>query len=268
MDPTRRRRLILSRRATGSMPAQTAVLDRMSALGVSPDATREGHLRTFIDSVFTAGGWTKMDLLYLLVGHADAATRINLVNPGTYDLTKVNTPTFTADGGWTSAASSYLDSGFNPSTAAGRKLAQDDVSYGFATLTDAADSNNVKALGGVANMRTMPRRATGGDWIMYGGSTTVNVIVSANTGKGLYGMSRSAAGSYTPQKNGVAQASVGQTSTAPTNANFLILTSDGTNLTSKQVALGFVGQAISDAEHTALWNAYVAFMTAIGSSAT
>jgi hypothetical protein len=246
----------------------TALIARMTALGDTPNSTREGFLVKFIDAVRTNGGLTKLDLLYLLVGHGSAATRVNFAQPGTYDLSLVNTPTFTTDGGWTSAATSYLSSGFNPSSAAGRKMSQNDNSFGAAVLTDASDSNNVKAVAGVANMRTMPRRSTGGDWIIYGGSTTVQTPIAANTGKGLYGYSRSASNVFTPNKNGVALTNISSTSTTPTNATFNVLTSDGTNLTAKQTALVFAGAALTDLEMTGLWDAYVQFMTDIGSSAT
>ena len=251
---------------TYSAQAQ-AVFNRMVTVGAEPDSTRKGFLAAFVDSLVAAGVWVKLDLLYLLSAHAEAASMVNLVAPGTYDLTKINTPSFTVDGGWTSAATSYLDSGFNPSTAVGKKLSQNDLAAGFGVLTDAADSNNLKSLGGVATIRTIPRAASG-NWLQGGGATALDTALVGNTGKGLYGFSRAAGTAFTPQKNGVAQSAISRASATPTSANFLLLTADGTNLTGKQVSLGFLGQALTDAEHTSTWSAYSTFMTAIGVSPT
>jgi hypothetical protein len=241
-----------------------AVIARMTALGTTPNGTRQGHIETFVNTLVAGGVLQRLDLLYLMLAHSDAASRINFAQPATYDLTKVNTPTFTVDGGWVSAATSYLDSGFNPSTAGGKKLAQNDVSYGAHVLTDAAEGNNLKFLYGVTSMRGQPRNSSGA-WAQTGSATGLDTAQASNgSGVGMYGVTRTGSTNYDTYKGGAAYSTITRTSTAPTNANFLVLTHDGTNLALKTLGLVFAGASLSATQHDILYDAYIAYATAIG----
>lgn len=241
-----------------SMDAATRAY--VAAMTTTPDAARVVLYDQFIRAVKAAGVWTKLDLLYLLAAHADQPSRVNLIAPSTYLLTKSGTPpVFTADRGWVSNNVGDLDTGFNPATAGG-KFALDDASLGAASLTDVADVAGAFLVGN-ANARLGPRSSTGTFNTRANDATTNG---GANTGVGLYGVSRSAAGSYKKYRRGAVFATASVTSTAVTSASLRILSSNGSTFSNANASLAFAGRALSDAEQAALWSAYAAYMTAIG----
>ena len=75
-------------------------------------------LDTFITTLKSDGVWALLDAIWLPAtnGDSDFAT-YNLKDPDSYQLTKVNSPTFTSLQGFsTDGSSSYLNTNFNPST--------------------------------------------------------------------------------------------------------------------------------------------------------
>ena len=96
-----------------------AVLDQASSLGyTAPSASQQTLQNTLITDLKTAGVWDKLDLFYVFAtdGDSDYAT-LNWKSPASFQTTKVNSPTFTANQGFKGDSSSaYIDTNFNPST--------------------------------------------------------------------------------------------------------------------------------------------------------
>jgi hypothetical protein len=93
--------------------------------------------------------WGKMDYLYVPAAADSQSALINWKNPGTATLTAVNSPTFTANEGYSSDGStSYLASGV--SFTSGTQLTQNSVSLG-GWLLGTAPTNGGIMLGGSAN---------------------------------------------------------------------------------------------------------------------
>ena len=96
-----------------------AVLDRSTALGyTAPSAAQQTLQNTLVTDLKTAGVWDKLDVFYVFAtdGDSDYAT-LNWKAPSSHQTTKVNSPTFTADSGFTGdGSSSYLDTNFTIST--------------------------------------------------------------------------------------------------------------------------------------------------------
>lgn len=96
-----------------------AVLDRSTALGyTAPSAAQQTLQNTLVEDLKTAGVWDKLDVFYVFAtdGDSDFAT-LNWKAPSSHQVTKVNSPTFTADGGFTgNGSSSYLNTNYNPET--------------------------------------------------------------------------------------------------------------------------------------------------------
>ena len=65
-----------------------------------------------------AGIWQKLDCLYLLAAPSAGVAAVNWVNPGQYNLKEVNSPTFTANQGYSGRVDAvtppYLQTSFNP----------------------------------------------------------------------------------------------------------------------------------------------------------
>lgn len=96
-----------------------AILDRSTALGyTAPSASQQTLQNTLVTDLKTAGVWDKLDVFYVFAtdGDSDFAT-LNWKAPSSHQVTKVNSPTFTADSGFTgNGSSSYLNTNYDPST--------------------------------------------------------------------------------------------------------------------------------------------------------
>ena len=107
-----------------------AILDRSTALGyTAPSATQQTLQNTLVTDLKTAGVWDKLDVFYVFAtdGDSDYAT-LNWKAPSSHQATKVNSPTFTADSGFTGdGISSYLDANFQPVN--GSQYAQDSAHF-------------------------------------------------------------------------------------------------------------------------------------------
>ena len=97
-----------------------------SAMTLQPSGARKSLIDRTIRSLKAGGVWSALDALYVTAAHDEQAAKINWKDPGTYDLTAVNSPTFTTDRGFAGDGStSYLKTGFNPATAGGNFAAAD-----------------------------------------------------------------------------------------------------------------------------------------------
>lgn len=113
-----------------------------AAFTTPADTTRKGHINTCVAALKTAGVWALTDNLYVLAAAAADQALINWKNPGTFDLTAVNTPTFVADQGYTSDGStSYLDSAWDPGTN-GVQYTQDSAHIGAYARTAGTQARN------------------------------------------------------------------------------------------------------------------------------
>ena len=122
-----------------------AILDRSTALGyTAPSAAQQTLQNTLVTDLKTAGVWSKLDLFYVFAtdGDSDYAT-LNWKAPSSFQLTKTNSPTFTANQGFAQSGTAYLDSGFVLETDA-TNYTRDDagVFVGFPTLGSANQSNS------------------------------------------------------------------------------------------------------------------------------
>lgn len=96
-----------------------AVLDRASTLGyTAPSSGQQTLQNTLVTDLKTAGVWDKLDVFYVFAtdGDSDFAT-LNWKTPSSHQVTKINSPTFTANSGFAGdGSSSYLDTNYNPAT--------------------------------------------------------------------------------------------------------------------------------------------------------
>lgn len=81
----------------------------------------KSHTQLIDDTIYhlkQAGIWSKLDCLYLLAAPSTGVAAVNWINPGQYNLTAVNNPTFAANAGYSGRVDAvtppYLQTGFNP----------------------------------------------------------------------------------------------------------------------------------------------------------
>lgn len=137
-----------------------AILDRGTTLGYTlPSLSQRALQNTLLLALKASGNWTILRTLYILATDAgsDFAT-LNWKAPTLYQITKVNSPTFTTNIGFSSGASAlgYLSMNWVPSTDGGGVYTQNNASFGVYNFTVSADFAATGALlgaiSGTSNM--------------------------------------------------------------------------------------------------------------------
>ena len=136
-----------------------------SSLGyTAPSASQQTLQNTLVTDLKTAGVWNKLDVFYVFAtdGDSDFAT-LNWKAPSSHQVTKINSPTFTANSGFTGdGSSSYLDTNYNPATS-GTNYTLNDASISiwnntfvlnnFITGVDASAYNCLRMSASSSNIR-------------------------------------------------------------------------------------------------------------------
>lgn len=219
---------------------------------------------TMVKTLIDASIWAKLDLFYLFAQTTDGAGESlkNWVNPGTYDCTLINTPTFVSLEGWTGsgAANGCLDTHYNP-TAHATNYAQNSASMGIyiRTNVDEArnDFGNFQSPGSYLRART-----TNTAQLRLNSGSTSSV---ANTdSKGMFVVVRSDAANQILYKNKVANSNAAASNGIP-NCNIFVCSANNgagvpSNTNTKQVSCFFMGGALSPAEVTIITDAIEVYM--------
>lgn len=243
----------------------TDALAIIAGYASAPSNIRQTAIQDFVLALKAASIWAELDGLHVIASAEAQGARINWVSPGTRDLSATGSPTFTVDQSFTAGTGAYHSTGFNPTSTVGRKFAQNDGFQLVGIMGVPAETSGAFPFGN-ANSRIQPKAST--NLFRVFANTSVQDSGGGTPAKGLYGWSRSAAGSFVPYENGVALTTVTRNSAALTNANFLVGTHDGSVISTKPVSLVAFGSALDGTQMTAFYNAYVAYMAAIGQSAT
>lgn len=236
----------------GFSPFSVAIFE---AFTTPPTNARKTAIDDCVKALVAGGVWDKLDVLYMLAAADSQAALVNWVNPGTYDGTLVNSPTFTADEGFTGNGSSTLiTTGFNPTSAPSPKFIQDSASLFARSL------------------------ALGGD-DFYAGYTTgstlslwPSLIIRMNAASGfsasvatagLHQGVRENATDVKAYRNGAANGTSTEASVAVVNSNTSVLGGNG-QFSGAQLASYGIGASMSAAEAAALAAAELAYMQAVG----
>lgn len=235
-----------------------------AAFTTPPDEARKILIDDCVLALKSGGIWTKLDGLYGFAAADSQAAKINWVNPGTYNCTEVNAPSFTADRGFTGASTKYLDSQFNPSTASSPKYVRNSASaFAHSNTNVAVVGGLVGGAVGAAPTIIYPRYTNNNYYIRV--NDTANMSQASTDSTGFWAGDRMSSSTSATYKNGsvlFSGASPGA-SIAVENANLRFLSCAAEYWTG-QVSSGGMGQSLSSGEHTALYNAMRAYMTGVG----
>jgi len=106
----------------------TAYINAVITAGGSLSAGEQTSIDTFYVNLKSLGIYSKLHVMYPVLGGVSNSNKINALNPGTYDLTFAGTWTHNVTGSATTKSDfNYADTGFNPSTQA---LPSSDFSVG------------------------------------------------------------------------------------------------------------------------------------------
>jgi hypothetical protein len=237
------------------------------AAGGTVSDSRLSLVSTLIGSLKSAGVWTLLDRLFLLAAENSQSALIDLVALSA--ATAVNSPTFTTDQGYAgNASTSYVDTGFNPSTAA--LYSQASAHWGvwrrtaFSTGTNPSDGCTDNTFSKEESFVSLAGNYNG--HIHEGGATP---IFTGATGVGHHIASKTSLSAWALYTNGAGVNSGSGVAVAPVNANFCVGARSRTgaavaNFHNAQTLAVHLGAALSVAQALALYNALNTYKTAIG----
>ncbi|WP_343711916.1 hypothetical protein [Inquilinus sp.] len=265
--------------ASGAVAITVVAIDSdawavITAMTTRPPYARQTLIKNLVETLKTAGLWTKMDRLFLLAAADSQGSLLNWKNP-TLSLTPVTAgspataPIFTTDRGWQGTGSGttvggYLDSTFN-ATVGTNQLAQDSAHL--------AVWNHLASTGSGAGTF---REAGGGQSLIACKNSTAVLWCQANAaaadtpsqagdGTGFYAWSRQASANYHAYQDTNDLGSVSRTSAALVSGTWRILRG-GTGYSNARVAAACWGAGLSGTEVTALRNALHDYLAAIGAA--
>ncbi len=245
----------------GLILPQTRAL--INAMTVEPRRARTFLIDDTITALVDAGLWAKLDALWMFAAHDGQAGRLNWKTPGTWTMTAVNSPVFTADEGYAGdGASARLEPGVAWSGLTQFQLDSAHIGYRISGGTDA--SSNASAIGSVTgstSTRSRPRDSgAGGNFAANINTTTVSAFgTSHGTIMGTFLATRRGATELEGYVNGVSLGTDNDTSGAVSTA---MIATHYHNTIYANFELQFVhlGAGLSDTEagdlHTIL-NAYI-----------
>lgn len=244
----------------------------LNSLLVEPNKAHTALIDDTVNQLKQAGIWSKLDCLYFLAAPSTDIAAVNWINPGQYNLTAVNSPTFTANVGYSGRVDAvtppYLQTGFNPVALAGT----DDDGNGVADEPWAAqfrmDNNSMFVYAEyiedtpayIIGSRThaISPFPTSYNTRVYGrdGDESGDYVSGITRISGLYGMSRDNSADFDMYVNGVNVGTVVQASGTMYSESIQILkraTNTDTCNANIVRAAGF-GTSLSDVEHASLQN--------------
>ena len=251
-------------------PDANALIRRMS---VSPQGNRQWLINRLFRDLKRDGVYSKLDAFWVLAAHDAQAARLNWKGNSAFDLTAVNSPTFTTDRGYAgNGTTSYLNTGWNPS-ANGVNFTLFGNSFG-AWVVGGTDANNSSAAtigsADASNQtRLLPRISNGNCRVSDNSIGTVDITIGSPTRLGLNVADRAAnATTISHYRNGALVNTGALSSAGVPSAVFFIGAHNGNGTPSmfidNTLVFAFAGASLAAAAQTAIYDAFSAYKTAVG----
>ncbi len=226
-----------------------------------PEATTKRAYDRFFRA--TPAARAKLDTWYLPAASDDQAANLNTVQD-LYNLTPVGSPDFVAGQGYAgNSTPSYLDSGFNPTTAASPKFTRNSASMFLWSLTD-TDNPGASASQDMGNTNSAIVRAATGGVVCRTNTSSTSTAAAQLQMAGLVGWTRPDASNVLTYQNGEFSATNAQASAAPTSANFWLCGRAPSNYGSNRLSIGGWGQHLSADDWNTIYIASLTYLADIG----
>lgn len=213
---------------------------------------------TMITGLIADGVWSKLDRLWILAADNSPSALTDMV--ATALATAVNSPTFTANRGYTgNGTTSYVDSNFNPATAGGLFAQNSACIFGW------SNTSGITAKPSFGQPTSVQCYNEFTDTNMYykinqaGQDSFANV--SAPTG--LYLLNRDSSTTTQADINGTQAFNSLTGSTALDSATFTVCAGDGNFDTRQMCCLGF-GGSFNTTDRSNIYSRLRTYMTAVG----
>jgi hypothetical protein len=230
---------------------------------------RKPLIDNLVGALKTAGVWAKSDALYIKAAETAQAGRQNWIQ-NLYNLSALNSPTFTADRGYKGDGStSYLSTNFTPSTAVAPQFTQNNGHVSFWGLTSRAATDGYIMGAQAASARVAgiwPRGV--GDTTFIRANDIAAVVTNANS-NGFFIASRTGATARAGYRNGTLLSSgIESTTTVPTLPLYVLAYNNGTPqiLLADQGAVASIGAGLTSTEVLAFYNAVLTYLQAVGAA--
>jgi hypothetical protein len=246
--------------------ADSAEMTQFLARITAPSAPRKAAYAALIDGLVADTVWPKITALYVQAA-ADSATSLINLKSSAYPLVNHGC-TFAADAGWSgNGTSAWMDTGFNPNTAADPNMKADGSEGSIAAYiqtndTTGAFSYAAHTAGNVAYLWPL----FAGDISSASGGGRQNATASGTT-RGNALIVRTSSSSLQIYKNGTARGTAGGAATAgPSIGNFALFSvSGGTgNWLAVQMSATMLGGALTPTQALAYMSRINAYMAALG----
>jgi hypothetical protein len=239
--------------------AQTA----FAAMTVQPSAALKRLYDSCIRTLLDGGLWTKLDALYLLNVETAQAARVNIKNPGTYNLTATSSPTFTAKVGYAGdGAAAFLNTNFNPTTAVSPNFVQNSASVGVGSTLAAQDVGGIFGYVSSSNATFLFPRFTDDTFNARMNSAAASATAASLDGSGVWHVNRSGSIAVQVYREGVSADTDTDPSVAPLNINLGLLKRN-TAFYSGGVWCALIGSSFSGAEAATCSTILNAFKTGV-----
>lgn len=243
----------------------TAIIEAMTAAGATPSTGHQIWINRTVKRLKNANVWNKFTGLYLRAG-TEAQWLINWKSPGTFNLTKVGTPTFAAwDGVTTAANTSYYDTGIPLNSFSNNNA---HISVHSLTATG-ANNNDAGAQDGSSNGLTINCNSAAGT---YGGrcmsaSANVDLTNTLSRGDGWHCLSALSNTMLNGFRDGLNIANPTKTNPAITASTTLriLMAAGSATFSGRKLSSASFGQGFTNAEWEAAHAALLTFVYAAGS---
>jgi hypothetical protein len=243
-------------------PEAEALFARMTT---PPDTTRKGLIDTCIKSLLLGATsatniWATRDVLQVYAAADSQAAILNWIS-SSYNGAEVSSPTFTADRGFTgNGTSSYIDMGFSD-TQAGANWSRDSAGFG-AYVNQDNGATSAPSIGHATSgdVRIIPNNASTASFRLH---NSASVTTTAGTRAGLNVGVRTTSTAVALYRNGASVITGPNVSLAPVAGNIHAL-HGATGFSNDRVAVAMIGGQLNAAENLDLYNAILAYLTAIG----
>lgn len=247
----------------------------------------KSHTQLIDDTIYQlkqAGIWSKLDCLYLLAAPSTGVAAVNWINPGQYNLTAVNSPTFTANQGYSGRVDAvtppYLQTGFNPVALEGTDddgngvvdepwaaqfRADNNAMFVWATYVEDTSAYIIGTRAHAIN----PFSASYATRVYARNGAESGVYVSGVTrDSGLYGMSRDNSADFDMYVNGANVGTVAQASGVMYSESIQILKRavNSETCNGNIIRCAGFGASLSDAEYGDLYRIIASYMARIAAA--
>ena len=219
---------------------RTRTRDLLAACTVKPALSEQLSLNRLVSGLEDNGIIPYMDRLYCILLHDEQASRLDLINPGTDTLVKVNSPTFIPYQGWKGdGISMHLTSTFAPS--AGSKYQANASFLGCWSMYDKSEASFDVYIGGTANVVGGIRPRNGASMLVRSNATAGDTLLVSD-GMGFSASLRDGASSgYVLRDKAVSLQKVTTAEGRPTGTLNLLRVSAGNLYSSGVVCVVAVG---------------------------